>query len=77
MPNITGHVTVYESSDGGKPSNGTTWQFFVGGVAVKTENHWLAQTMRLAILTNTKVAVTYDAADKTMSQARIDFANQD
>jgi hypothetical protein len=75
MANIEGYVTVYESSDGGtgKPCN-TFWQFFVGQQPVSTENHWIAETMRLAISTNSKVNVTYDS-DKgnRMSQARIEF----
>jgi len=72
---VEGYVCVYEASDGGtgNPAK-TVWQFFVGAQPVTTENHYLAETMRLAVETNSKVKVTYDpAAGNTMSQARIEF----
>jgi hypothetical protein len=70
---VEGYVCVYEASDGGTGNPAKTiWQFFVGGQPVKTENHWLAETMRLAVKTNSKVKVTYDQ-NNVMSQARIEF----
>lgn len=71
---VTGNVTVYESSDGGTgcPTK-TTWQFFVGTRPVNTDNHFLAQTIRLAIETNSEVQVTFDSATSKLSQARIEF----
>ena len=73
MPNATGLVTVFESSDGGSgdPAK-TTWQFFVGSQPVTTANHFLAQTVRLAVDTNSQVQVTFDATN-TLSQVRIAF----
>lgn len=74
MSNVTGHVTVYESSDGGSgdPAK-TTWQFFVGTQPVNTTNQFLAQTIRVAIQTNSQVQVTFDNTTKTLSQVRIEF----
>jgi len=73
MANIDGYITVYESSDGGTGVN-TFWQFFVNQQPVLTENQFIAETMRLAISTNSKVNVTYDPEKgNTMSQARIEF----
>lgn len=75
MANVTGYVTVFESSDGGSGDPARTfWQFFVGTQAVTTSNPLLAETMRLAVETNSRVGVTFDPeAGKTMSQARIEF----
>jgi hypothetical protein len=72
---VEGYVCVYESSDGGTGDPAKTfWQFFVGAQPVTTANHYLAETMRLAVETNSKVKVTYDpAAGNTISQARIAF----
>jgi glutathionylspermidine synthase len=74
MAEVNGYVTVYESTDGGsgKPED-TLWQFFVEGRAVTTRNPNLAETMRLAIDTNSKVRVSFNEADKVMLQARIEF----
>lgn len=74
MAEIEDYVTVYESSDGGsgKPDD-TFWQFFVDGRAVGTRNRYLAETMRLAVDTSSKVRVNFNEADNTMSQARIEF----
>jgi hypothetical protein len=75
MADIEDYVTVYESSDGGTGNAVKTfWQFFVGSQPVSTENPLIAETMRLAINTNSKVRVSYDpAAGNTMAQARIEF----
>lgn len=75
MATIEGHVTVFESSDGGTGDPvKTIWQFFVEAQPVRTENRFLAETMRLAVDTSSKVRVTYDEnKSNTMSQARIEF----
>jgi hypothetical protein len=75
MADIEDYVTVFESSDGGTGNAAKTfWQFFVGSQPVSTENPFIAETMRLAINTNSKVRVTFDPkAGNTMSQARIEF----
>jgi hypothetical protein len=81
MGSIEGYVTVFESSDGGTGDPlKTFWQFFVhvlggGTQQVTTENARLAETMRLAVETTSKVRVTYDdaTAAKVMSQARVVF----
>jgi len=79
MGSIEGYVTVLESSDGGSGNPAKTfWQFFVhvlGGTTqqVTTENARLAETMRLAVETTSKVRVTYDDDTKIMSQARVAF----
>jgi hypothetical protein len=72
---VEGYVCVYEASDGGTGDPAKTfWQFIVGKQPVTTRNHYLAETMRLAVETNSKVKVTYDPDDgNTMSQARIEF----
>jgi hypothetical protein len=71
---VTGHVTVYESSDGGTGDPAKTlWQFFVDNHPVTTENHFLAQTIRVAIGTNSQVQVTFDDMTKKLSQVRIEF----
>jgi hypothetical protein len=75
MAQIDDYIRVFESSDGGSgdPAN-TFWQFFVGAQAVTTKNSLLAETMQLAINTNSRVRVTFDpAAGNRMSQARIEF----
>jgi hypothetical protein len=73
MATAEGYVMVYESSDGGTGDPAKTrWQFFVGDVAVSTDNHFLAETVRLAIDTNSRVQVTHQ--DGTASQVRIEFA---
>jgi hypothetical protein len=63
-------ITVYESSDAGTgdPTK-TTWQFFVGAKPVTTTNSFLAETVRLAIMTNSKVMVTVNG--NTLTQVRI------
>ena len=73
MADTEGKVEVYESSDGGTgdPAK-TNWQFFVNGKPVTTGNHFIAETMRLAIETDHKVRVTFNS-DSTISQARIQF----
>lgn len=74
MANIEDYVTVFESSDGGTGNPVKTfWQFFVGAQAVNTENPFIAETMRLAVKTSSKVQVTFDEKTHTMSQARIEF----
>jgi hypothetical protein len=75
IKNATGHVTVYESSDGGTGDpNMTLWQFFIDNQPVTTKNHYLAQTARLAIETNSLVQVTYDDANQNkLSQVRLAF----
>lgn len=80
MGAIDGYVTVYEFSDGGTGDpNQTLWQFIVDpGNAprefVTTSNHQLAETMRLAVKTNSRVLVSYkDNAGHSMEQARIEF----
>ena len=79
----TGSVTVYESSDAGSgdPTK-TFWQFFVdtargpgGTIAVRTRNVRLAETMRFAIETKSKVRVSYDDVSFEMDQARIEFTS--
>jgi len=75
MADIEDYVTVFESSDGGtgEPAK-TFWQYFVGAQPVSTKNALIAETMRLAINTNSKVRFIFDlAAGNTMSQARIEF----
>jgi hypothetical protein len=77
MASIEGYVTVFESSDGGSGDPAKTlWQFFVhalggGTEQMTTENAKLADAMRLAIETTSKVRVTYDDATRVMSQARV------
>lgn len=75
MATIEDYVTVFESSDGGSGDPVKTfWQFFVGAQAVSTNNSLLAETMRLAVYSSSKVRVTYDETNSnTMSQARIEF----
>jgi hypothetical protein len=80
MANIQGYVTVYESSDAGTGDPRLTfWQFFVDPgnkprQAVTTKNDRLADTMRLAINTNSRVSVSYDPTKgNAMEQARIEF----
>jgi hypothetical protein len=75
MATIEGYVTVFESSDGGTGDPAKTfWQFFIGTQPVRTENRFLAETMRLAVDSSSKVSVTYDEnKGNTMSQARIEF----
>ena len=75
MATIDDFVTVYESSDGGSGNPAKTfWQFFVGKQPVTTENHQIAETIRLAIKTNNKVQVTFDENDgNTISQVRMEF----
>src|SRR5215216_1007621 len=79
MAEIEGYIRVYESSDGGtgKPCN-TFWQFHIAAQpdvkAVITNNYQIAETMRFAVETNSKVRVTYDPdRGDTISQARIEF----
>jgi hypothetical protein len=75
MADIEDYVTVFESSDGGSGDPAKTfWQFFVGTQPVGTTNPLIAETMRLAINTSSKVRVTFDQqAGNMMSQARIGF----
>lgn len=74
MAQIEGYVTVYESSDGGTGDPAKThWIFFVGGQALNTDNHWIAETMRLAVSMNSRVRVEYDPNAFIASQARIEF----
>jgi hypothetical protein len=65
---VKGYITVYESSDGGTgdPAK-TAWQFFVGNQPVTTENHFLAETVRLAVETSSEVQVTFDEGNHKLS----------
>ena len=76
MATVNDFIKVFESSDGGSGDPAKTiWQFFVGAQAVTTTNRTIAETMQLAVNTNSKVQVTYDpTVGNTMSQARIQFA---
>jgi hypothetical protein len=73
MANAEGFVTVFESSDAGTGDPAKTlWQFFVDTQAVTTANHFLAETVRLAIETNSRVQTTFNPADgNKLSQVRI------
>ena len=76
MAVVEDYIKVFEATDGGKgdPAN-TFWQFFVGAQAVTTKNPLLAETMQLAVNTQSKVRVTFDPADgNTMAQARMEFS---
>ena len=74
MADLEGYVTIYESSDGGSGDpRDIIWQFFVGPEPVNTKNPYIAETMRLAISTNSQVRVTHDPNNRTLSQARIRF----
>jgi len=75
MATAEGYIEVYESSDGGSGNPCRTfWQFFVGKQPVVTENPQIAETIRLAISTSSKVRVTYDdQKQNTISQVRIEF----
>ena len=75
MPQISGYVTRYESSDGGSGDPAKTiWQVFVDKQAVTTTNANLAETFRLALQTDSPVTVTYDKTKTTaVTQVRIDF----
>ncbi|MFQ3451745.1 hypothetical protein PMN64_00250 [Bradyrhizobium sp. UFLA01-814] len=79
MGTILGYVTVFESSDGGTGDpHQTLWQFFVDpGNAprqnVTTRNARLAETMRFAVDTNSRVQVSYEDGTLKMEQARIEF----
>ena len=76
MAEAEDYIRVYESSDGGSGNPVKTfWQFFVGEIAVTTDNHFMAETIRLSIKTRRKVKVTYDDRTKTISQVRIEFDN--
>lgn len=79
MGTIMGYITVFESSDGGSgnPAN-TKWQFLIntGGTAhdaVNTSNDKLADTMRLAIQTKSRVAVAFKDDNHAIEQVRIVF----
>ena len=78
MAQAKGYITVFEASDGGtgNPCR-TLWQFFVCSStdrqAVRTENHWIAETALLAIKTNALVQVEYDATSSVVSQVRMTF----
>ena len=76
MATVDDFIKVFESSDGGSGDPAKTiWQFFVGAQPVTTNNPMLAETMQLAVNTQSRVRVTFDpAAGNTMSQARIQFA---
>ena len=72
--NVTGYVTRYESSDGGSgDATKTVWQVFVGNKPVNTTNRHLAETVPLALLTDSQIDVTYDDGDGVVSQVRIRF----
>jgi hypothetical protein len=73
MAQIKGYITVYESSDAGtgKPAN-TTWQFFVGAQPVSTKNSFFAETVRLALQTNSMVLATFDGTNN-LSEVRVAF----
>lgn len=71
MAQVTGFITVYESSDGGTGSGEkTSWQFFVGTHPVSTKNPYLAETVRLAIKTDKMITATVDESG-FLSQVRI------
>jgi hypothetical protein len=72
---VLGKVTVYESSDGGTGDPAKTfWQFFIGNQPVTTTNPFLAETVRLALETNSELQATYDPAKaNVLSQVRIAF----
>jgi hypothetical protein len=72
---VEGLVSVFESSDGGTgdPTK-TTWQFFVAGKSCNTKNHSMAETVRLAVYSNTPVRVIFDdATGDTILQVRMEF----
>jgi hypothetical protein len=74
MAQVEGNVTVFESSDGGTVDPAKThWIFFVAGQGLNTDNHFIAETMRLAIETNNRVRVQFDPAGSTVTQARLEF----
>jgi hypothetical protein len=74
MAQVEGNVSVYESSDGGTGDPAKThWIFFVAGQALNTDNHFIAETMRVAINTNSTVRVQFDPAGPTVTQARLEF----
>ena len=64
---------MYESSDGGSGDpRKTFWGFHVANQAFTTDNPFLAETVRLAISSNSRVQVTA-GADGKVSQVRIAF----
>ena len=75
MASVNDYVRVYEATDAGTGDPAKTfWQFFVGAQPVFTKNPVIAQTMRLAVKTESKVRVEYDPANtNTISQARMEF----
>src|SRR6476620_5961509 len=75
MASVNNYVRVYEASDAGTGDPAQTfWQFFVGAQPVFTKNPLIAQTMRLAVKTESKVRVEYDPNNgNTISQARMEF----
>jgi hypothetical protein len=75
MATIDGYIKVFEASDGGTGDPlKTIWQFFVDHQPVITKNPKLAETAELAVTTASRVRVTYDPADNTISQIRMEFA---
>jgi hypothetical protein len=65
-------ISVYESADGGSGNPVKTfWNISVGGTSYKTDNFQLAETARLAILTNSKITVIADGNHK-LSEIRIE-----
>src|ERR1700674_5044621 len=72
---VEDYVLVYEASDGGTGDPRlTVWQFFIGAQPVTTKNPELAETIRLAVDSNSKVKATYDDQNaNTLLQARIVF----
>lgn len=74
MANATGYIKVFEASDGGTGDPlKTFWQFFVDAQPVTTKNEKLAETAKLAVITASRVNVTYDLADNAISQIRMEF----
>jgi len=75
MATVDGYIKVFEASDGGTGNPlDTVWQFFVDVQPVTTKNERLAETAKLAVMTASRVRVTYDEANgNTISQIRMEF----
>jgi hypothetical protein len=76
MAQVEDYIKVFEATDGGSGDPAKTfWQFFVGAQPVTTKNPLIAETMMLAVNTQSKVRVIFDPADgNTMAQARMEFS---
>jgi hypothetical protein len=74
MAEVSGHIKVFEASDGGSGDpRKTAWQFFVGNQAVITSNENIADTARLAVKTASSVKVSYDPSSHVILQMRMEF----